>query len=606
MLKIKSFFLIITFLFFAGDALTQPVLMPGWPWNYLTSNELGLFIGPRDGLTFMNLPDGSGYVYPIGLTDSLIFMFDISGNVLPGWPLYVRGLAGKSKPPIYDADGDGLEEAFMVVDNWEPGWPHRMLHALNYLGQEAPGFPVEIPRLREYDYRCRPVLIDLDLDLIPEIVLARYQDSIPIIFTMNGEPYNNFHGQVDSFVEFYYAVGDLDRDGNDDLIASAAHKVYAFDRHGNDLPGWPIQMRTGGWGQYLTWPWGTPVLADIDNDGYLEVILSTYRYIGGSILFEGWLEVYRHDGSIQPGWPYHWENGLPITCPVVGDLDQDGELEIIVVGADENKPWLIPPGMWVFNADGTISDGWPIELENAFEPNPIIGDLDGDGFPDILIGVSSIHFGPGDSIRCHYWAYNKDGELLDGWPLELPAMSGWSSPCIGDFDKNGTANLLVSTSGQPVPSPPGNRIFGSFLYMYELGFPFDSSATPWGQAGHDRWNTSNYEFVEPVRVGITENPSPPLPSAACIKGNYPNPFNASTTIEYEIAFGSEVELSIYDILGRKVTTLIDGRVESGWHSVKWEASGLSSGIYFARLTARQEPGLSTGDDSVTKKMVLVK
>jgi hypothetical protein len=67
--------------------------------------------------------------------------------------------------------------------------------------------------------------------------------------------------------------------------------------------------------------------------------------------------------------------------------------------------------------------------------------------------------------------------------------------------------------------------------------------------------------------------------------NYPNPFNPSTTIKFELPRSSDVKLSVFDMLGREISVLVNERREAGVHEVKFDASGLSSGVYFYRLTA---------------------
>jgi hypothetical protein len=66
--------------------------------------------------------------------------------------------------------------------------------------------------------------------------------------------------------------------------------------------------------------------------------------------------------------------------------------------------------------------------------------------------------------------------------------------------------------------------------------------------------------------------------------NYPNPFNASTTIAYELPAASVVQLIAYDLLGREVSVLVNERRDAGTHEVRFDASGLSSGVYLYRLT----------------------
>lgn len=80
--------------------------------------------------------------------------------------------------------------------------------------------------------------------------------------------------------------------------------------------------------------------------------------------------------------------------------------------------------------------------------------------------------------------------------------------------------------------------------------------------------------------------------------NYPNPFNARTTISYTLPQPSAVTLEIYDILGRKVQTLYDGSQTAGKYSVVWHADGFSSGVYFYRLTA--------GEFKQSERMVILK
>ena len=85
--------------------------------------------------------------------------------------------------------------------------------------------------------------------------------------------------------------------------------------------------------------------------------------------------------------------------------------------------------------------------------------------------------------------------------------------------------------------------------------------------------------------------------------NYPNPFNPSTTIKFIIPIGisrfnSITTLKVYDILGKHVTTLVHDELQGGEYEVTFDASGLSSGIYYYQLI--------TGENILTKKMILLK
>ncbi len=89
-----------------------------------------------------------------------------------------------------------------------------------------------------------------------------------------------------------------------------------------------------------------------------------------------------------------------------------------------------------------------------------------------------------------------------------------------------------------------------------------------------------------------------IPNSYGLSQNYPNPFNPSTVIEYQLPVSSLVTLKIYDVLGREVKTLLNERVEAGYHSVIFDGSGLPSGVYFCRLQA--------GTYRAAKKILLLK
>ncbi|MEL6612168.1 MAG: T9SS type A sorting domain-containing protein, partial [Bacteroidota bacterium] len=76
-----------------------------------------------------------------------------------------------------------------------------------------------------------------------------------------------------------------------------------------------------------------------------------------------------------------------------------------------------------------------------------------------------------------------------------------------------------------------------------------------------------------------------VPSEVALLGNYPNPFAATTTVEYALPQATAVRLTVYDVTGRAVAELVDGTMEAGYHSAAFDASALPSGIYLARLDA---------------------
>jgi len=103
------------------------------------------------------------------------------------------------------------------------------------------------------------------------------------------------------------------------------------------------------------------------------------------------------------------------------------------------------------------------------------------------------------------------------------------------------------------------------------------------------------KFDPTVSVSETENE---IPNNYVLHSNYPNPFNASTTIKYQIPFQSNVTLKLYDILGREVSILVDEQKPAGRYEARFTDNNLTSGIYFYTLRA--------GNYTQTKKMILLK
>lgn len=119
-------------------------------------------------------------------------------------------------------------------------------------------------------------------------------------------------------------------------------------------------------------------------------------------------------------------------------------------------------------------------------------------------------------------------------------------------------------------------------------------------AGHTY--LGNYDFylvrLGAEQVAVYDTLSQPLPDDFRLLSNYPNPFNAYTNLHYFLPFATHINLDIFDINGRLVATVAYGLQQPGHHFVAWDASYLSSGVYFARLSAAEK--------TETLSMVLLK
>jgi hypothetical protein len=118
---------------------------------------------------------------------------------------------------------------------------------------------------------------------------------------------------------------------------------------------------------------------------------------------------------------------------------------------------------------------------------------------------------------------------------------------------------------------------------------------------------SNYTTVKYVQIpSSTGDGSPHIPVSFKLHPNYPNPFNPYTTIRYTLPKSEFVTLKVYDIVGREVSTLVNKRQTAGSYSVRFDASQISSGLYFYKITAG-DPSTGSGQGfNKTRKMVVMK
>ncbi len=105
-------------------------------------------------------------------------------------------------------------------------------------------------------------------------------------------------------------------------------------------------------------------------------------------------------------------------------------------------------------------------------------------------------------------------------------------------------------------------------------------------------------FRGQLTVTGVEPADQPIPDHFALEQNYPNPFNPTTAISYQLTAVSQVSLTIFDLLGREVATLVNERKAPGTYEARWDAAGRASGVYFYRLKA--------GEYVATKKLVLLR
>ena len=126
--------------------------------------------------------------------------------------------------------------------------------------------------------------------------------------------------------------------------------------------------------------------------------------------------------------------------------------------------------------------------------------------------------------------------------------------------------------------------YAEWYVQFEFYNPFNRSNPP-----NYTWDSDWYELD-----GAETN----IPGVNALSQNYPNPFNATTSITFEIPVAGNVRLEVYNIAGQVVESLADGYFNVGMHTVNWDASAFSTGVYFYRLHA--------ADNVIIKRMTLLK
>ena len=491
----------------------------------------------------------------------------------------VGGEFSPAGPVLADLDGEpGLEIVASLLT------PQREIHVYDHTGAMLPGWPRP---LRSSWNWAPPSVGDVDGDGQPEIVV---NDLGGRTFAWNADGTELRDGDDDPATDGVFlvrpegwgfsspALHDLDGDGAAEMIFGTSYSddqngLLAYAATGEQVRGFPFET---GSERILC----SPAVADLDGDGQREIIFfSTGRK----------LYVVREDGSAYPGFPVShpgaFDGTLGAPSPGVGDLDGDGQLEIV---------WPVNSGTFRLDilvvdtgiADGSAGDvlpGWPVELPANTEASPVIGDIDGDGVPDIVQPIGNSETDTPDLV----YALAADGSVIAGFPIRLDGHPR-STPVLCDLEGDGDVDIVYGS-------------WDRLLHVWDMPATWDPSRVPWPTFQGNMQRTG----VVPLISWTAVEDEVDVPAAFTVLPPFPNPFNPVTTIRLYVAPGSDrrLEVGVYDLRGRRVRQLFTGQVEPGWRELVWDGSDdagrrQASGVYFVR--ARQ------ADRTQTFKMSLVK
>src|SRR3990172_1448953 len=190
-------------------------------------------------------------------------------------------------------------------------------------------------------------------------------------------------------------------------------------------------------------------------------------------------------------------------------------------------------------------------------------------------GNDVANIAPQDFVRTHFEANNN--QIID--------------PQINSISRTGDGNL------DPRPDPSGPAGSGAVAPTD----PFFTTTSYYGAFDPDGllwiggWTSLSHNRITDIKV---DKITAVIPTEYILTQNYPNPFNPATKINFSLPKDSDVELTVYNILGQQVEVLVNGFRNAGTYELTWDASNLPSGVYIYRL--------ETGSNVISKKMMLLK
>jgi hypothetical protein len=508
----------------------------GWPVG--TGNVLAASVAVADVDR-----DGDMEVV-VGSKDESIYMWHHDGTLAAGWPRRTQDII-VSSPAIANIDGDSQLEILI-------GSRDGYVYAFNYNGT---GVLNSDGRFRQTGgYTSTPTVDDLDGDRDMEVIVASDYGQV-FIWHHNGVGWMNPNGYFRTAGFAVYnapTVCDLDGDHESEIIIGCTGKgIYAWN-----LDGTGVTDTAGKFASFNTY--GSVVAGDIDYNGDMEIVAGTVY--GTSV------GVYSHLGAFHPGWPQPVDNYVYAT-PTLACLDNDNKLDVIV--ATVRRIGYDTASVYVFADNGALRPGWPKRAKGNFYGSAVVGDIDGDLAPDIVIGCTD----------GRVYAWHKDGTEVKGWPRNL-IYEVQSTPMICDLDKDSKVDILVAG-------------YDALVHAFDLGAVYNRGTMEWPRAHHDVFNSNLYG-------GPSRSDAPPIDpgdvpeglTAAC----YPNPMSSSVSIRLGIPSSSaadKIAVDVFDVRGRLVRQVMDRAAEPGFHEVQWNGTDshgqrVSSGIYFIKVSSRRE------------------
>jgi hypothetical protein len=335
-------------------------------------------------------------------------------------------------------------------------------------------------------------------------------------------------------------------------------------------------------------------VGDVNNDGYDDVLISargvnvrgrTSIYFGGPVMNN--VPDVTLNGEVD--YNYFGESAAG-----AGDINGDGYADVII-GAFGNNSYTGKVYIYYGGASmDTIPDlTFTGEAASDRFGGSVsgAGDVNGDGFNDAIVGA----WYAGATTEGKAYLYLSSAGPL---PIQLAGFSGtsigndqvrlnWTT--LSEVNNYGFEVQRRQTGGPEFQTLPNSFTPGHGTTIEPHSYSFTdptASAGQWAYRLKQIDLDGSLHYSELVNVRVlTSVEGDAVPARFTLEQNYPNPFNPSTTIRYELPHASQVSLKVYNTLGQEVATLVNETKAAGVYTAEFDAAGLASGVYFYRMQA---------------------
>lgn len=432
--------------------------------------------------------------------------------------------------------------------------------------------------------------------------------------------------------------GDLNGDGYNDFIINTMYdvndyrvEIYYGGKNKKIYDNPDLTITNNGWYYYFR---GKSITGDLNGDGYDDLVITApnddYDARGRVYIYYGGKEMDTNVDVYLEGKP--WDN-FGNSASIVGDVNGDG-FDDLLIGA----PQIVKTGL-SGKAD-LFFGGSIIGFDNCIE---FVGDSTAKGYGKIVSGLGDIN---GDGINDFGIVSGKYIDVYSGKTLKTlfritQNKKNWYPLNISgryDLNKDGLSDFIVSYAHEedqysggvalylgskelntiPKATISGKNedsYFGSELI---IGGDINNDGLPEILIGEEGELTQNgiigsgtvFIYSYNILNGIESSPVPTVPVEYKLYSNYPNPFNPTTKIQYNLYKELEITIDVMNLAGEKIKTLFSGQQFPGIHSVIWNGTdtnnlNVASGIYFLRFTTKSITGNYSKQQEIIK-MVLMK